>query len=324
MSSLHRLIAIVLLLESRECIKARELAEALEVSKRTIHRDMEVLCESGVPITAIAGPNGGYSLVKGYTSNIKTLECDEILTLYLSGMGLHPNRYSEASTNLSNAILKLEKILPQQFASDIGKAKERFYFDQDHWWGAKPVLHHLDILRKGVMQSKKLNITYTSSSMGRNEIKIRTVQPYGLVLKNSDWYLVGFCENANSLRVFKCERITMVTSLEGTYHIPTTFQLKDYWEKWIKGFKEVLSEVPYYPVTLRLISISENQLEKMHIVEKPRGDKSVITVNLYSYRNACNTILDYRDAIEVMEPLEIRNFIIDYAKKLLDLYSEKN
>jgi len=319
--SLHRLIAIVLLLESRECIKARELAEALEVSKRTIHRDIDILCESGLPITSIAGPYGGYSLVKGYTSNMKTLDCDEIISLYLSGMGIHPNRYSEASLNLNNAILKLEKTVPPQYANDIKKAKERFYFDQDHWWENRPVLHYLDILRKGVMQTKKLSITYTSLSMGRNETKTRTVQPYGLVLKNSDWYLVAFCENVSGLRVFKCERIKSVVSVEDTFFIPTDFQLKAFWEEWIKDFEEVLSQVPYYPVTLKLLSVSEDELHNMDITERKMDDKPIVIANLYIYENACKRIVEYRDTIEVMAPKELREFAINNAKKLISIYS---
>ncbi len=318
---LHRLIAILLLMESRGCIKAKELAEALETSKRTIHRDIDLLCESGVPITAIPGPFGGYSLISGYTLNMKSMHCDELITLYLSGIGLHPNEYSEASLSLKNAILKIEKTVPPSYTDDIKNAKERFYFDPDSWWGDKPDLRYLDILRRAVLQSKKIKLTYTNSSIGKQETNTRVIQPYGLVVKDSEWYLVAFCESKNDLRVFKCVRISEVTILEETFSIPIDFQLEAFWKKWKINFKQILSQVPFYQVTLKLLSISKEELTSMDIIEETTIDnESLVSVNLYTYTNACKRIMEYGNTIEVLSPEELRNFIIKNAQELLMRY----
>jgi hypothetical protein len=85
---LHRLIAILLLIESRGSIKTKELADALETSVRTIHRDIDILCESGIPITAATGPNGGIRFIEGYYVNINNLHCDDIISLFLCGIGV--------------------------------------------------------------------------------------------------------------------------------------------------------------------------------------------------------------------------------------------
>ena len=100
---LHRLFGILLLMESRGTIKACELAEAFETSERTIYRDIEILCESGVPIRSDFGPNGGFSLMDRYTLNSAALHCDEVVSLYLCGIGIHPARHSDASVNLKNS-----------------------------------------------------------------------------------------------------------------------------------------------------------------------------------------------------------------------------
>ena len=318
---LHRLIAILLLIESRGCIKAKELAEALETSKRTIHRDIDLLCESGVPITAIAGPSGGYSLVTGYTLNMKSMHCDELITLYLSGIGLHPNESSESSLILKNAILKLEKSVPSNYTDDIKKVKERFYFDPDSWWRDKPDLRYLDLLRRAVLQSQKIKMTYTNSSIGKQVINTRVVLPYGLVVKNSEWYLVAFCESRNDLRAFKCVRISEVTILEDTFSIPIDFQLESFWEKWKNNFKQILSIVPFYPVTINLLSLSKDELSDMDIIEETTIDKeSIVSVNLYTYNNACKRITEYGNTIEVLSPEELRKSIIKNAQKLLMIY----
>jgi predicted DNA-binding transcriptional regulator YafY len=320
---LHRLIAILLLLESRGCIKAKDLAEALETSKRTIHRDIDLLCESGVPITSLAGPLGGYSLVPGYALNFKSLYGDELINLYLSGIGLHPNEYSQASLALKNAILKIEKMVPTDYVADIKKVKERFYFDPDSWADDRPDLRYLDILRYAVLHLKKMRVTYNNSSMGKQETMSRVIRPYGLVVKNAEWYLVAFCESKNDMRVFKCIRILEVEVLDETYSIPSDFQLDAFWECSKVNFKRILSQAPLYPVTLKLLSISKDELSGMDIIEEDVGGiNAAITVNLYTYSNACKRCIEYGNGIEVLTPEELKEFIINNARELLRIYQK--
>lgn len=122
----HRLIAIMLLIESRGRIKANELAAALETSVRSIYRDIDVLAEAGIPIVTATGPNGGISLMEGYIVNLKQLNGDELVHLYLTGLGFHHGRQKESTLKLKNAMLKLEKTLPPAYREDITKAKNVF------------------------------------------------------------------------------------------------------------------------------------------------------------------------------------------------------
>lgn len=237
---LHRLIAILLLLESRGSIKARELADALETSERTIYRDIDILCEAGVPITAIAGPTGGFSLMEGYSVNMKHLHCDDIVNLFLSGIGIHPDEHSEASLNLKKTILKLESSLPSQYIPDIKTARQRFYFDPSAWWQERPPIQHMDILRQAVWKSRKLMIEYRKLSRSQDEVSTRRVCPFGLVVKNMDWYLAAFCEERGEIRVFRCDRISKADLLEDSFKVPADFNLEEFWKGWVNEFKSTI------------------------------------------------------------------------------------
>jgi predicted DNA-binding transcriptional regulator YafY len=135
--------------------------------------------------------------------------------------------------------------------------------------------------------------------MGKQETNTRIIQPYGLVVKNSEWYLAAFCESKNDLRVFKCVRISEVTILEDTFSIPTDFQLESFWEKWKINFKQILSQVPFYPVTLKLLSLSKGELSNMNIIEETTTDNELlVSVNLYTYNSACKRIIEYGNTIK--------------------------
>lgn len=321
---LHRLIAILLLIESRGCIKAGELAEALETSKRTIHRDIDILCEAGIPITATAGPAGGFSLIDGYQVNLKELHCDEVISLYLCGMGLYPQDYSEASLNLKNAILKLEKTVPRKYLADIQTARERFYFDPGAWWQVKPDLRFLDVLRRALWHSKKVNLTYANASKGNHDVKTRIIRPYGLIVKNGEWYLVAYCELKQEIRVFKCERIIQADMRDDSFRIPSDFNLETFWRGSVNQFKVDLSKTPCYPVKLRVISKTADCLANFEILD-PADDRdrddSIRTINLYSFENACQEMIRLNHRVEILAPFELREFVIENAKRVLSVYS---
>lgn len=237
---LHRLIAILLLLESRKLVKAKDLAEALEASERTIYRDIEVLCEAGIPIAATSGPTGGFSLMSGYSISTRDLQGDDVVNLYLSGIGVRPEQHTDASVRLTEAILRLERSLPQEFLPDVEKARERFFFDPAPWWKERPELRFMDTLRRAVWDTRKLRLVYEKRSRHQQERTERVVRPYGLVVKSMDWYLVAWCEERSDLRVFRCDRVLGAELLDETFAIADSFSLSDYWQQWTENFKSIV------------------------------------------------------------------------------------
>ena len=230
---LHRLIAILLLLESRGKLKARELADALETSERTIHRDVATLCEAGIPIHAIAGPAGGFRLMEGYTSHLPQLHPNEAVGLFLRGIGMDPSEQREAHLDLQRALGHLESRLPARYRRDVRVAQKRFYFDPTPWWEGVPVSDHLDVLRQGVWHSRKVALEYENAARRKSR---RIVRPYGLVVKTTHWYLVAYCEARKAVRTFSVYRITGAELLEETFTWPKDFSLESYWRKRAREF----------------------------------------------------------------------------------------
>lgn len=134
-----------------------------------------------------------------------------MLSLETSGRTIY--RDSEASVNLKKSIIKLENNLPAHYLPDLKIAKERFYFDPNIWWKEYQPLKNLDLLRKAVWHSLKLNILYTKASKNLKETDTRKVRPFELVVKNMDWYLVAYCETREDLSVIGCDRIIKVERL---------------------------------------------------------------------------------------------------------------
>jgi len=233
-------MAILLLLESRGKMRASDLAVALETSERTIYRDVDELCAAGVPIVAVPGPQGGFSLMEGYKLEQDKLHAEDVINLYLCGIGVRPEVNSETNISLQNTLLRLEKTLPQEYQQDVQRAKSRFYFDPTVWWKKTEPLKHMDVLRRAVWGQMKLSLTYVSGSKEKQESSIRVVRPYGLVVKNTDWYLVGFCELRLGLRVFRCDRIQEARSAEDKFSVPVDFDLRSFWDEWKKEFEQII------------------------------------------------------------------------------------
>lgn len=319
---LHRLIAILLLIESRGSIKARELAVSLETSLRTIHRDIDILCESGIPVKTTTGPNGGISFMDGYGVNLNNLHCDDVISLFLCGIGVRPDEDSESRMHLKQTLLKLESSLPPEYIPDIKIAKERFFFDATPWWKEKSPVTHLDTLRKSVWQTKKLEIQYKKIN---GEVSYRTILPYGLVVKTMNWYLIGFCEKSQEIKAFKCERITEAILTDIRFDYPKEFCVEDFWKSSTKEFKESRFENEHYPVEISLSRRYSEVLKGFDIIDQTMNDDRInATVNLHSYDFARNEVLDLIGFAEIISPPELRLYVKQTIKHLSQLYQLEN
>lgn len=316
---LHRLIAILLLLESRGTIKAKELAFALETSVRSIYRDLDTLSEAGIPIATRSGPNGGIYLMEGYTLNLNQLYGDDVIHLYLSGMGIYSEGKSDSGLKLLNALLKLEKTLPPSYQADIRKAKNRFYFDDTPWWTEPVTIPCLEALRTAVWRSQKIIIQYCKI---HGACSLRKLLPYGLVVKKGDWYLVAYCERAQEIRTFKCERIIETELTEEVFEIPADFSLQAHWIRQEDVFKQACQEEEYYPVRMKVNQLNPNLLKKLEVIQsKVENNCLVLTVNMYSFETACLNVLEILGHVEILEPLILRQFVKTKLTELQRTYS---
>jgi predicted DNA-binding transcriptional regulator YafY len=161
-----RLLSILLLLQVHRRMTAHELAKHLEVSERTIHRDMEALSTTGIPVTAERGNGGGWSLLESYRTNLTGLSLSEIQALFLTtpttilaDLGLH--KASEA------ALIKLFAALPSLSRHAAEYARQRIYVDATGWNRAEEAVPTLPTLQEAIWQEL---ITYKEKELANNEI----------------------------------------------------------------------------------------------------------------------------------------------------------
>lgn len=316
---LHRLIGIILLVESRGVVKAKEMAEAFEVSLRTIYRDVDILCQAGIPLMTTTGKNGGISFVDLYSLDLNQFYGDEVIQLYLTGKGIRPIDETETKLKLQNALLKLESSLPEHFKSDIKKVKNRIYYDETPWWGEIKKIKHIELIRKAVFQSMKLKITYVRY---HQEKSIRVINPYGLVAKQLDWYLIAYDEFTKEIRTFKCERITGAETDSETFNIPEKFSLEVYWRNTGKNFKKERQVAEIYPVTVKVEKDFDFILNHLEILDSKLIDNTLfVIVNLYKYEFACTEALVIAGFAEIIEPPVLRKYVKNELTEILAKYN---
>src|SRR5438128_12227933 len=183
-----RLLSVLLLLQVHRRLTARELAKRLEVSERTIHRDMEALSAAGFPVFAERGSGGGWMLVEGYRTNLTGLNAVEVQALFvtkplrlLADLGL--DKASDA------ALIKLSAALPSAHRPGAENARQRIHIDVTGWNRPDEAARFLPLLQEAVWQERRLRFTYQRG--GGCDAVQRVADPLGLVAKGSIWYLVA-------------------------------------------------------------------------------------------------------------------------------------
>jgi predicted DNA-binding transcriptional regulator YafY len=243
---------------------------------------------------------------------------DDVINLYLCGIGIRPDGHSDAGLKLQSTLLKLEKSLPAEYGSDIRKARERFYYDENPWWGERIYIPSLDIIRRSVWQSKKLRLLY---GRGGEKNTDRKVHPYGMIVKNLEWYLAAYCEYSGGIRTFKCERIQEVEILEDTFSIPDAFSLEQYWREGERNFKKERNDAEKYKVTIKLHKYDRDLLNRLEVY-KTRFEKDFIIaeINMHKFEFACREAMDIAGKAEIIGPSELRRNTSERLKTMIKTY----
>jgi predicted DNA-binding transcriptional regulator YafY len=242
-----RLISLVLLLQSRESMTASALAEALGVSERTVYRDVLTLADAGVPIYADKGRFGGYRLVAGYRTRLTGLSRSQAEALFLSGVP-GPAGEMGLSELLEGARLKVLAALPPDMRDAHATAAQRFHLDAPNWFRQADPPALLADLARATWTDRVLAGRYRRGE----KVVDRTLEPYGLVLKNGIWYVAARMPDARTgdgWRVFRADRFVTVTVTETTFDRDDTFDLAGFWAQRAAEFsRAILHDV----VTVRL------------------------------------------------------------------------
>lgn len=319
-----RLLSILMLLQIRGHMTAHELAERLEVSERTIYRDIEALSVAGIPVYAERGPGGGCMLAEGYRTNLTGLTEAEVRTLFLPGMSA-PLADLGVSKALEAGMLKLLATLPSAQRRDVEHARQRLYMDAVGWFHSNEAVPFLQTLQEAVWRDHKVQITYRKKN---GEITERIIDPLGLVAKAGIWYLVAVSHG--DLRVFRVSRVREAILTDEPCQRPPDFDLETYWAAWSA---ELQTQSPSYPIKVRIspafVPILPQVLgETVHdLIEQadPPDEEGWITMPLVfsSFERARSSILGFGTMVEVLEPLELRQSVITFARGIVQFYEER-
>jgi predicted DNA-binding transcriptional regulator YafY len=318
-----RLLSVLMLLQARGRMTARELSERLEVSERTVYRDISALGMAGIPVYAERGPGGGCMLSEGYRTNLTGLSEAEARTLVLA-MASRPLKDLGMGGALDAALLKLLAALPSRVRAGAEQARQRVHVDTAGW-GAPEATPHLRALEEAVWQERRVRVSYRD---GVGKLAERVIEPLGLVAKASIWYLVAAVEG--ELRVYRVSRMRAVTPLEETFARPEIFDLAAYWEESSRRFQESWGQ---YPVTLRVAPELLEELPQIYgagvqetITQAGPPDAegwTTLALTFQTFEHARTQVLGMGRWAEVITPAELRVSIIERARDIAAFYSER-
>jgi len=309
-----RLVSVLLLLQTRGRMTAAQLAAELEVSERTIHRDVEALSAAGVPIYAERGPYGGVQLVDGYRTRLTGMTAQEAEAVFLAGL---PGPAAELGlgTVMTAARLKVLAALPVELRARASRLVERFHLDAAGWFRTGDPVPHLGSLADAVWEGQRVQVAYERG----DETVERVLDPLGLVLKAGIWYVVASTDG--QVRTYRVSRVTAATALSEHFDRPPNFDLAEFWTESIATYER---EAPRVEVSVRVDPrdvrrladyVGEQTMEGAEQLDAADADGWIrLRLRVDWPRDAPGNLLAMGGHLEVLEPPEIRSRVASMAR----------
>ncbi len=319
-----RLVSVLLLLQTRGRLTARELAGVLEVSERTIYRDIVSLQAAGVPVYGDAGPAGGYQLLGGYRTRLTGLTPAEAQALFLAGA---PAAVAELGlgTVLASAELKVRAALPAELREQVAVIRDRFHLDAPGWYAEGDTSPHLAPVADAVWHQRRIEVRYRRW-VAPTDVT-RTLDPHGIVLKAGRWYLVA--RSAGQLRTYRVNQILALTLLDEPFEREAGFELARYWDSYLTDFRARLYQGE---ATVRLSPLGWGRLstQASAVVTRAMADSAgppdergwvTVVVPIESVPHGHGEFLRLGAEAEVLGPAELRALMRETARSLADMYA---
>ncbi|MCA2212221.1 helix-turn-helix transcriptional regulator [Jidongwangia harbinensis] len=308
-----RLVAILLLMQSRGRVTAAEVAAELEVSVATARRDLEALSTAGVPVYPQAGRGGGWSLVGGARTDLTGLTATEARALFvLAGPA------AGGTPQVRSALRKLVRALPETFRPDAEAAADAVVVDPTGWGArdrARPVL--VDRLEDAVVRRRRITMEYAGRGPGRTR---REVDPWGLVDKDGVWYLIAGTDRGQ--RTFRVDRISAAEVTDLPAHRPADFDLSREWDRVVGEMEQRRSPVTAtLLIAERLLPVLRDHFGRHCETLETRADGRVrVRVAAHLARSIAETLAGWGATVEVLEPDVVRAELARLGAELVALY----
>jgi predicted DNA-binding transcriptional regulator YafY len=319
-----RLLSIQMLLETRGRMSARALAEALEVSVRTLHRDVDQLSAAGVPIYAERGRAGGFQLLEGWQTRLTGLTPAEAQAVFLSGLA-GPAAELGLQAPLQDAQLKLLSSLPESWRADAQKVQARFHLDPVDWYREAAPTPQLATVAEAVWNERQLEMRYESWD---GEVA-RVVSPLGLVLKAGTWYFVGAV--GNDVRTYRISNLRHAAPLEARAKRPRQFELARYWADSVRRFESELyrgeAEVLASAAGLKGLRSQSAAVARAAAAAAPSRRKDgrvALRIPIESVEQATGQLVRLAPDVEVTGPPALRRAVVERLRKITRLYRVQN
>jgi predicted DNA-binding transcriptional regulator YafY len=298
------------------------LAEKLEVSRRTILRDVDALSLAGIPITARGGQGGGIFLDRSYRVSLTGLDVSEMQALFVPGSS-GPLKDIGLEKAAENVLLKLVAALPMRHREEIEYFRERIHFDPVWWQQEEKVTPFLSLLHRAVFEERCLQITYERHN---GEVNERKIEPYGLVAKGSTWYLVA--KRNGEFRTYRVSRMHQVILLDSRFQRDQAFNLPSYWEEHSVEFEKKLSQFSFTlqmdPKHLYLLNwYAEGQFRLSEAVDQTKNEWPTVHLTLTSLEAACAFVFRAGQHARIVHPPELRAAILDAAQEMITIHTQE-
>ena len=317
-----RLVALLMLLQARGRLTAAQLAGELEVSVRTIYRDVGALAAAGVPLYSDAGRDGGYRLLSGYRTRLTGLTSDEAEVLLLGGLP-GPAADLGMGSALAGAQRKLLAALPVELRDRASLVGERFHLDAPGWYHDAEPLPHLAAVAGAVWQQRTLRLRYRR---WREPTDVtRLVDPLGLVLKAGRWYLVAHC--AEHVRTYRVAQVLDAEVLATRFERPRGFELAAYWRRYLADFDvrrhRGVAELRLSPRGVQRLAQLMDPVVGAAAARNAVADcdgwvRTCIPIE--TIEHAVGELLRLGADVEVLAPVEVRRHIAAAAAAMVRVY----
>ena len=301
---IERMIGILSVLLQKEKITAPELAKMFEVSRRTINRDVEALCKAGIPISTSQGVGGGISIMEGYGMD-KTILTSKDMQMILAGL-----RSLDSISGSSYYRQLMEKI--KNGSSNFISGRDSILIDLSSWY-KDALAPKIQLIQDAIEERKMLSFNYYAP---KGESK-RVIEPYYLVFKWSSWYVWGWCTQKQDFRLFKLNRMDCLFKTNEAF-IAKNAPLPD------------LSAEKIFPFEIHVKAIFQKE-EKWRLVEEfgincftENTDGTLLFSAGYTdMENLIHWLLTFGAHVQVLEPKEVKERLIQIAQNMLEQYKTK-